>query len=153
MLEEASMRSGLIVVALSLFVAGQAVAGGLHARIEGPAADGVTYTAHMISCDAYAVLEPWALAEGVVNGKRQSYLIRLEPAGEHGTYRFKRTWPKEGEWMIRLVPGAPGTPTTVAALNHDGSIRDNQLYFDTDGAKECWKELRKYLSSPDDDNC
>ena len=147
------MRPWIMTLAMSLFVGGTAFAGGLHARIEGPAADGVTYTVRAVSGDAHSALEPWAFAEGVVDGKPQSRLIRLEPTGEHGVYRFTRVWPTEGQWMIRLMLGNPQAPATVATLRADGTIGKSVLYFGTDGTKECRMALRKYLTRPDDDRC
>ena len=87
------MRPWFPALALFVSLAPAAFAGGLHARIEGPDKDGITYTARTLSCDPSAALEPWALAEGVVDGKRKSVLIQLEPTEERGVYRFTRTWP------------------------------------------------------------
>jgi hypothetical protein len=135
------MRRWIIVLALFSFHA-PATAGGLHARIEGPAADGITYTARAYGCDPNDAFEPWGLAEGVVDGKRRSVLIRPEPTGEHGVYRFTRTWPAEGRWVIRYLLGHPPSPVTVAALRTDGTVESNKLYYKSDGTRECSKKLR-----------
>jgi len=127
-------------------------AGGIHARIEGPDKDGITYTARTFSCNPDVALEPWALAEGVVDGKRKSVLIRLEPTDEHGVYRFTRTWPREGRWMIRLALGHPPAPATVATLRSNGTVQSNELYYNTDGFKECQQVLKHY-AKPSDDDC
>jgi hypothetical protein len=139
-------------IALALFVSlvPTAYAGGLYAHIEGPDRDGLTYTARTFSCNKNTTLEPWALAEGVIDGKRQSVLLRLKPTSEHGVYRFMRTWPKEGRWMIRLSLGHPPAPATVATLRADGKVRDNQLYFNSDGLKECHQALKPYANASDD---
>src|SRR6185295_19113174 len=88
---EGVMQRWVFCLAFLVSLAPAAFAGGIHARIEGPDRDGLTYTARTFSCDPSAALEPWALAEGVVDGKRRSVLIRLEPTSEHGVYRFTRT--------------------------------------------------------------
>jgi hypothetical protein len=147
------MHRWMVALALSVSLASSAVAGGIHARIEGPAPDGVTYTARTIAVEPGDALEPWASAEGVVDGKRHSVLIRLQPTSEHGVYRFTRTWPKQGEWMIRLSLGHPPAPATVARLRSDGTVRSNKLYDRTDGIRECWQVLRKSLKPGSEEDC
>lgn len=156
------MHRWIVVLALLVTLTPAAFAG-IHARIEGPGPDGLAYTARTYGLDEGDLLEPWALAEGVVDGKRQSVLIRLEPTGEHGVYRFPRTWSKEGVWMIRLSLGHPPAPATVAALRADGSVRSNKLYKKSDGSRECHKALSKVLEldpdekvlglNPDEEGC
>lgn len=147
------MQCWIMTLALCVCVAPVASAGGIHARIEGPAGDGVTYTAHIYALNANDALDPWTSAEGVVDGKPRSVLIRLEPTSERGVYRFTRTWPAEGLWMIRLSLGHPGAPATVVALRSDGAVRSNKLYYKTDGIRECHLALCKVLKLDPDDGC
>ena len=144
------MRRWIMALALLVSVAPAAFAGAIHARIEGPDRDGV-YTVRT-SCDVTDALDPWASAEGAVDGHRKSVLIHLEPTSEYGVYRFTRTWPKEGLWVIRFSPGHPPAPATVAKLRADGTIRSNKLYCKSDGMQECHRALRKALD-PNDDDC
>ncbi len=139
------MRRWFVALALFLSLAPAAFALGPHAMIEGPGPDGVTYTARTHSCDPTTSLEPWALAEGVVDGTRHSVLITLKPTSEHGVYRFTRTWPEQGTWMIRLNLGHPPAPATVTKLASDGCVIENKLYWKTDGSDQCWKALRPLL--------
>ena len=145
------MRRWIVALALLVSVAPAAFAGGIHARIEGPDRDGV-YTARALSCGPGEALDPWASAEGAVDGHRKSVLIHLEPTSEHGVYRFTRTWPHEGLWVFRLSLGHPPAPATVATLREDGKVRSNKLYFQSDGMRECYQALRKALN-PGDDDC
>lgn len=145
------MRRWILALGLLVSLAPAAFAGGLYANIEGPDRDGVTYTARTYSCDPNVSLEPWAYAEGVVDGKRQSYLIRLKPTDEHGVYTFQRTWPKGGIWMIRYSLGHPPAPATVATLAANGKVVDNHLYWKSDGSQECHKALKKVAKFRDDD--
>jgi hypothetical protein len=142
-----------MALALLVSLAPAASAGGIHARIEGPGRDGLTYTARTFSCDPNARLEPWAIAEGLVDGKRQSVLIRLKSTNEYGVYRFERTWPREGRWMIRFMLGHPPAPATVATLRADGTVQDNQLYYKSDGSRECGKALNLRRGRDSDDDC
>ena len=145
-----SSRSLADAAALLVTLAPAAFAGGLHARIEGPGPDGVTYTARVQSCDANTSLEPWAIAEGAVDGKRQMVLIRLKPTSEHGVYRFTRSWPQQGRWMIRMSLGHPPAPATVVTLRADGSVKSNKLYWKTDGSMECRKALAPHIDGAED---
>lgn len=138
------MRMATSILLLSLCFASTAVGGGLHARIDGPAADGTTYTARTVGGDGSEVLEPWAHAEGVVDGVYQSVLIRLEPTGKPGEYRFQRTWPKEGHWAIRYCLGVPPAPATVVSLKSDGRVGDHELYYKSDGHEGCARLLKKW---------
>ena len=148
------MQRWLIALALSVSPAPAAFAGGIHARIEGPANDGVTYTARTFALDASDALDPGASAEGLVDGKPRSVLIRLEPTGERGVYRFTRTWPAEGQWMLRISLGHPPAPATVTTLRANGAVRSNKLYYRSDGIRECHRALRKAAKlDPDDDDC
>lgn len=145
------MRQRLLALALFLSFVPAAHAGSLHARIE--STDGSSYTARTLACNENDFLEPWAYAEGVVDGMHQSVLIRLTPTSEHGVYRFARTWPTEGLWMIRLSLGHWPAPATVALLNSDGTVKSNKLYKKSDGSGECWKVLSKAPGVKSDQGC
>jgi hypothetical protein len=148
------MRKWILALALLCSQVPVALAGGIHARIEGPGRDGVTYTARTLSCDASDRLEPWAYAEGVVDGKRRSVLIHVEPTSEHGVYRFTRTWPQDGRWMIRLLLGHPPAPATVATLRADGTVARNKLYYNSDGSGECHRALKPHRhGAADKEDC
>jgi hypothetical protein len=147
-----SFRSFAAAAALLVTLAPAATAGGLHAKIEGPAADGVTYTVRTYACDENTSLDPWGIAEGVVDGKPRMVLLRLKPTSEHGVYRFTRAWPADGHWMIRVSLGHPPAPATVTALNTDGTVKSNKLYYKSDGSQECRKALRAWMD-PSEEDC
>ena len=135
------MHRWTMTLALCVSLAPAASADALHARIEGPDRDGF-YTARTIAGAENTSLEPWAYAEGRVDGKRRSVLIRLQSTGEHGVYRFPKTWPSEGRWMIRYMLGHPPAPATVATLREDGTVRSNAFYYKSDGSPQCSRALR-----------
>ena len=140
------MRKWIVAIALLSCLAPAAFASGLHAQIEGPAPDGLTYTARMISARPNDIFEPWAYAEGVVDGKRRTVLLRVEPTAESGVYTFQRRWPEEGRWMVRFNLGHPPAPATVVTLRKDGSVRRNALNRRTDGSPECHRALRPFMA-------
>lgn len=135
------MRRPMLALVLLASLVVAAHARGTQARIEGPAPDGSTYTVRVTALREGTPLEPWALAEGVVDGKSRSVLLRLEPTGESGVYRFTRKWPTEGRWAIRMCPGNPALPTTVATVRADGSVERQTFHRHTDGMKECLRVL------------
>jgi hypothetical protein len=140
------MQRWLTALALSAaLIPSVSFAGDLHARIEGPAPDGITYTARTYGGDETTRLEPWAYAEGVVDGKPQSWLLRLKPTNEPGVYQFKRVWPEEGTWMIRYMLGHPPAPATVATLRADGTVEKNRHYYRSNGGRECHRALKKLV--------
>ena len=147
------MRMMIMTLVLLALAASAASAEGLHARIQGPDPDGF-YTARTIGLAPGDVLEPWAYAEGAFEGRPRSVLIRLQPTSEPGTYRFARTWPADGRWMIRYCLGHPPAPATVAGLRADGRVTCNRLYWKTDGASECRRVLKKYWTRwKEKENC
>ncbi|MBI5169108.1 MAG: hypothetical protein HZA61_06445 [Candidatus Eisenbacteria bacterium] len=116
-------------------------AGGIHAKVEGPAADGRTYTVRMVGCASDDSFEPWGAAEGLVQGERATKLLRFEPTGEHGVFTFTRNWPEQGKWLIRLSPGHPPAPATVVQLSRDGKAGKHKFYLKSDGIRESHRTL------------
>ena len=138
------MHRLLVTLALLVSVAPAALAGGLHAKIEGPGRDGVTYTVRALDCPAGVTLKPWVCADGLADGKIHSLRLRLEPTAERGVYRFKRSWPQRGDWMLRVNLGDPPPgPVTVASVGRDGRVKENQYFWNTYGVPECRKVLEK----------
>ena len=135
------MRRAFVTLLLLALFGSVVHARGVHARIEGPAPNDDTYTVRLEALRDGTPLEPWALAEGVVDGKSRSVLLRVEPTGEPGVYRFKRAWPNEGRWAIRMCPGNPAIPTTVALVRTDGSVERQTFHRHTDGMPECLRAL------------
>lgn len=138
------MHRLFVALALLVSVAPAALAGGLHATIEGPAKDGVTYTVRALDCPPGITLKPWVCADGLADGRLVSLRLRLEPAAEQGVYTFKRTWPHRGDWMLRVNLGDPHPgPATVASVGRDGRVQKSQLFWNTYGVPECRKVLEK----------
>jgi len=144
------MRSRFAALLLLVGIAPFARAGEIRARIEGPGPDGVTYTVRTLDLQPTDTLEPWAHAEGVVEGKSRSVLLRVRPTDEHGVYQFTRAWPEEGRWMIRLSLGHPPAPATVATLRADGTVKRQQYFHQSDGSWECHRALKGLVKGGDD---
>lgn len=139
------MKTLLATLALFAATIAPAYAGGLHATVEGPAQDGVTYTVRAVDWSPGIALKPWVCADGLADGKLHSLRLNLEPTAEPGVYTFQRTWPLRGDWMLRVNLGdlpALG-PATVAAVDHDGRVQENQYFWHTYGVPECRKVIEK----------
>jgi hypothetical protein len=59
--------------------------------------------------------------------KPNTVLLRLKPTSEPGVYEFKRTWPQDGRWLLRVYVGHPGARATFATLSSDGRVIKNKL--------------------------
>ncbi|MFM8559671.1 MAG: hypothetical protein ACKOC6_08755, partial [bacterium] len=135
------MRRIFIALALLSLLGTNAHARSLHAQLEGPSADGAAYTVRAVGAAADTPLEPWALAEGVVDGAHRTVLLRLEPTREHGVYRLAHTWPHEGRWVLRIMLGNRDASAAVVSLRADGSVERTSLHRHTDGFPECMRAL------------
>jgi hypothetical protein len=114
-----------------------ALAGGMHAKVEGPAKDGRTYTVRTYQCSDPANLKVAVWAEGLVSGKRQTLPLAIKKTSKAGVFQFTRNWPASGEWMLRVqFPGAHA-PVTLTELNGNGSVRTVDLIWEGDGVKQC----------------
>ncbi len=138
------MKTLLTALALLAMPLSHAHTGGLHATIEGPAEDGITYTIRALDCPPGVTLKPWVCADGLAYGRLWYLRLRLEPTAERGVYTFRRTWSERGDWMLRVNLGDPPPgPVTVAAVGHDGRVQENQLFWNTYGVPECRRVLER----------
>ncbi len=148
------LLAALVLLAATL---APAHAGGVHATIEGPGQDGVTYTVRAVDWTPAVTLKPWVCADGLADGKLHSLRLNLEPTAEPGVYTFQRGWPERGDWMLRVSLGDPPPgPATVASVGRDGRVRKNQLFWNTYGVEECRKALQKLAKAQGitlDDGC
>lgn len=151
------MKRLLATLALLVATLAPAHAGGLHATVEGPAEDGVTYTVRAVGLTPEITLKPWVCADGLADGKLHSLRLNLEPTSEPGVYTFQRGWPRRGDWMLRVNLGdPPPAPATVASVGRDGRVQKNQFFRNTYGVPECRKVLEKLAKAQGitlDDGC
>lgn len=138
------MKKLLAALALLAATVAPAHADGMHATIEGPAMDGVTYTVRALDCPPGITLKPWVCADGLADGKLHSLRLTLKPTAERGVYTFQRAWSHRGDWMLRVCLDDPlPAPASVASVGRDGRVKKNQLFWNTYGVQECRKALEK----------
>jgi hypothetical protein len=65
-----------------------------------------------------------AVAEGLINGQRQSVPVTVVPLSKRGTFAVRRTWPTEGKWILHLH-GSYGNlqSTALVPITADGFDR------------------------------
>ena len=132
-----SLRSIAAATALVAVLAPAALAGGMNAKVEGPGKDGRTYTVRTYQCSNPSALKVAAWAEGVVDGQRQTLPLTLKKAGKAGVYQFTRTWPANGEWVVRMQLGEGHLPVTVTTFDAKGAVQQNELIWEGDPVKHC----------------
>lgn len=136
-----TLRTLVTAGMLATLLAPVATAGGMNARLEGPARDGRTYTVRTSQCANPASLRVSAWAEGAVNGERRTVPLELKRTKAPGVFSIQRAWPREGRWLVRLAFADSRAPVTVAELADDGRVRDNSLVWEGDGRHECDTKL------------
>ena len=129
-----------LALALTSSLGGQAYAGGSTAMVEGPMKD-ATYLVRTAHCGEPASMSLTATAEGVVKGQRRSLPIKLTPTKEKGVYQFARTWPSDGDWIVRLTPAGRDRAVTLVTIASDGHVGDNEFVWKSDGRRECDQKL------------
>jgi len=76
------------------------------------------------------------VAEGVVNGKRESIPLKLIPLSGESAYAVTRQWPAEGKWVITLVEANPRFQSHPSAI-----VR-------VDGNSVDWAGIRRFDQAP-----
>ena len=129
-----------LALALCSSLGGSAYAGGSTAMVEGPMKD-ATYLVRTAHCGEPSSMNLTATAEGVVKGQRRSLPIKLTPTKEKGVYQFARTWPSDGNWIVRLTPAGRDRAVTLVTIASDGHVGDNEFVWKSDGRRECDQKL------------
>ena len=133
------IRSLSLAVALATTIATLAQAGGAGVNVE-RSKDG-KYVIHSFACTGPSSVSIAATAEGVVNGERQSISLKLKPLKQPGLYRFDRTWPAQGTWLVRTEMSGTHRLVNIATLARDGRVTGTEYVAEGDGRHECDQKL------------
>jgi hypothetical protein len=134
-----SIRTLALGLALTAALASLAHGGGAGVTLD-RAKDG-SYHVHSFACSGPASVSMTASAEGVVNGERASIPLKLEPTKEPGLYRFTRTWPSQGTWLVRAQMSGSHRLVTIATIARDGRVTRTEYVMEGDGRQECDQKL------------
>ncbi len=103
----------LFAMGVALAAAASLIAGGIAIEIGKPSANPEAQAKHAVlvirgyACTAPEKTTMTAMAEGFVNGKRESLSLNLTPLSGQNMYALTRQWPAEGKWVITLVEANP----------------------------------------------
>ena len=132
-------RSLSLAVALATGLATFAHAGGAGVSLE-RAKDG-KYFVHSFACSGPSSVSITATAEGVVSGERKTIPLQLTPTKQSGVYRFERTWPAQGTWLVRTEMSGSHRLVSIATIAADGRVSGNEYVAEGDGRHECDQKL------------
>jgi hypothetical protein len=98
------------------------IAGGFALQIGKPSANPEAQAKNaLLVVRGYACVAPEkttisGVAEGIVNGKRESIPLKLIPLSGESIYALTRQWPAEGKWVITLIEANPRFPSRPSAI-------------------------------------
>jgi hypothetical protein len=106
------MRKLLIsaILALPLF------AGALILQVDDPRsnpeaiAKSAVVVAHITACHSPEKTTVTAVAEGLVNGQRQSIPLKVVNLSQPGAFAIARQWPQQGTWTVKMTATNPDYP-------------------------------------------
>ncbi|HKD06980.1 MAG TPA: hypothetical protein VKB79_13845 [Bryobacteraceae bacterium] len=107
------MRRFVITTIAAVLLTAALYAGGFALRVDPvntspeARAQHAVLLAHITACVAPEKTTVTATAEGIVNGKRASILLKVVKLAEPGAFAVAREWPQEGEWVIKMVATHP----------------------------------------------
>jgi len=82
------------------------------------------------NCADLSKVQISGVAEGIVNGARQSIPLRLIPATTPGTFALSRDWPRGGTWVVSLTGHCgSSTASAVVPFGPNGFLRDSSKFF------------------------
>jgi hypothetical protein len=116
------------VIGATLWWTTSASAGGFQLGVEAPskstqAIDGPVLVVRTYGCYRPADAVLTAVAEGRINGERQSVKLSLVPTAT-GVYAIKRQWPTEGVWVLTISGDYNSMVCSVLVeLGADGSVK------------------------------
>ncbi len=121
------MKRATLLLALSALAATPALAGYPWISVELPAnpfdraTNGAYAVVHTYQHAADMPFEVTGTAEGLVDGRRRSLRLDLQPTGRTGTFALRRSWPDGGVWVLRL--GIEGVAIGAAVgVGADGQV-------------------------------
>lgn len=81
-------------------------------------------------CDDPAKSRIEGTAEGLVNGVRQSVVLKLTALARPGVYAVDQNWPVEGVWVVNLKGAcANANAGAIVPVGAHGFLRDSSKFF------------------------
>jgi hypothetical protein len=119
------------------------IGGGMVLEIGNPAANPAATAKHGVllaritACHTPAKTNLSAVAEGIVDGNRQTIPLKVDALPETGTWSIARAWPTQGKWVVRLVATHPeyGTYASSLVVSVEGNTFD-------------WGKVKRFAGNP-----
>jgi hypothetical protein len=72
--------------------------------------------AHITACHSPEKTTVTAVAEGLVNGQRQTIPLKVVNLSQPGTFAIARQWPQQGTWTVKMTVTNPDYPNYANSL-------------------------------------
>jgi hypothetical protein len=86
------------------------------------ASHGAVLLVHARWCDPGFPNSIAGIADGVVNGKRQTLPLRIVPTSHEDVYAIHPQWPPDGIWVLTITANEHTSVSSVVTLNRKGSV-------------------------------
>ncbi len=136
------VKHKLLAIATIMITAASLIAGGFWVEIGKPSASPEAQAKHAVlvvrgyACSTPEKIAITAMAEGLVNGKRETIPLKLIPLSAQGTYALTRQWPSEGKWVVTLVGSNPSFSWHASAIAQ------------VDGESVQWASVTRFSHAP-----
>jgi hypothetical protein len=119
------------------------IGGGMILELGNPRANAAAAAKHGVllaritACHTPAKTNLSAVAEGIVDGQRQTIPLKVESLPDTGTWSIARAWPAQGKWVVRLVATHPeyGSYASSLVVGVDGDTFD-------------WGKVKRFSGNP-----
>lgn len=124
------IKQKVLMFAIGLAAAMSLMAGGFVLQIGKPSANPEAQAKNALlvvrgfACADQDKTTVKGMAEGVVNGARQSVALNLIPLQDTGTYAVTQQWPSEGKWVLTFAMTNPRFGQQGAIVRMDGGSVD-----------------------------
>ena len=148
------MHRFLNIVFATALAAAPLLAGALTLRIDDvktnpeAVAKNAIVVAHITACHSPEKTKISATADGIVNGKRQTILLKVQNLSEPGAFAVARQWPSEGTWTVTMIATNPDyknyATSIVVPIREDAADRaDAKVFYHAASADEVSSVLKQ----------
>jgi hypothetical protein len=107
---------------IAAILAAPLFAGGLTLQVDDPRsnreaiAKNAVIVAHITACHSPEKTTVTAVAEGMVDGQRQSIPLKVINLSEPGAFAISRQWPQQGTWTVKMTATNPDYPNYANSI-------------------------------------
>jgi hypothetical protein len=107
---------------IAAILAAPLFAGALTLQVDDPRsnpeaiAKNAVVAAHIMACRSPEKTTVTAVAEGFVNGQRQTIPLKVVNLSQPGAFAITRQWPRQGTWTVKMTATNPDYPNYANSL-------------------------------------